>query len=147
MGHRPVPRGTPDPDGDRRFAEREFPLLEPLDWNGERHRGGYGTSEPGSTTIALGLVFGPWDAYTSQPRLAVTVGSCLPIEVTDEAAPFLFRGHFIADREMLASPDVWPRPVRSKDTVEIEGTRVELHAVPIEPGDVRLRVAGELPDR
>ena len=54
-----VPRGTPDPDGDRRFAERAFPLLEPIEWTGERHRGGYGTREPGSNTIALGLIFGP----------------------------------------------------------------------------------------
>jgi hypothetical protein len=35
---RAVPRGTPDPDGERRYAERPFPLLEPVEWTGERHR-------------------------------------------------------------------------------------------------------------
>ncbi|HEX5621660.1 MAG TPA: hypothetical protein VFX51_24760 [Solirubrobacteraceae bacterium] len=69
-----VPRGTPDPDGDRRFAERPFPLLEPVGWSGERHRGGYGVADPGSSTIALGLIFGPWETGGPEPRLSVSVG-------------------------------------------------------------------------
>ena len=57
-----VPRGAPDPDGDRRFAERAFPLLEPVTWTGQRHRGGYGATGTGITT-SLGLIFGPWDPF------------------------------------------------------------------------------------
>ena len=82
-GHTLVPRDAPDPDGDRRFAERAFPLLEPLEWTGERHRGGYGVRNPGSVTISLGLVFGPWDPFVSEPRLAVTVGTEMPMDVAD----------------------------------------------------------------
>ncbi|WP_028065968.1 hypothetical protein [Solirubrobacter soli] len=73
-GHTLVPRDSSNPDADRRFAERAFPLLEPLEWPGERHRGGYGVSQPGSVTNSLGLIFGPWDPFVSEPRLAVTVG-------------------------------------------------------------------------
>ena len=69
-----VPRGTPDPDGERRFAERPFPLLEPVEWSGERHRGGYGVADPGSVTIALSLIFGPWETGGPEPRLSVSVG-------------------------------------------------------------------------
>jgi hypothetical protein len=76
-----VPRGTPDPDGDRRFAERRFPLLEPVGWRGERHRGGYGVADPGSVTISLGLIFGPWERGGPDPRLSVSVGDRFVVDL------------------------------------------------------------------
>ena len=78
-----VPRGTPDPDADRRFAERPFPLLEPVGWRGERHRGGYGVADPGSVTIALGLIFGPWETGGPDARLSVSVGDRFITDLRD----------------------------------------------------------------
>jgi len=78
-----VPEGTPDPDGDRRFAERPFPLLEPVRWRGERHRGGYGVADPGSVTISLGLIFGPWETGGTRPRLSISVGDRFLTDLRD----------------------------------------------------------------
>jgi len=78
-----VPEGTPDPDSDRRFAERPFPLLEPIGWDGERHRGGAAVVQPGSATTALALIFGPRQSGGADPRLSVSVGDRFVIELRD----------------------------------------------------------------
>jgi hypothetical protein len=165
-----VPRDTPDPDRDRRFAERPFPLLEPLHWDGERHRGGYGTRNAGSITTSLGLVFGPWDPFVSAPRLEIDVGDGFPFSPHDEMAPFLLRSYFVADREALLQP---PDPAEMAEqfnaTITIEGAAIEfkalgtptrwvaegpwrdrhvfVHAIAIPPERVHLRIANEIPPR
>jgi hypothetical protein len=165
-----VPGDAPDPDGERRFAERAFPLLEPVGWTGERHRGGYGVRDPGGITTALGLIFGPWDPFVSEPRLAVTVGSSFPISVTDPHAPFVMGPRLLARRdELLRPPDRHERATLSKALVEIDGARVEvdvlrrqdrwiahgrwdgyaveIHAIRVDPASVRLQLAADLPER
>jgi hypothetical protein len=169
-GHSLVPRGTANPDGDRRFAERRFPLLEPLPWAGERHRGGYGTRNPGSITSSLGLVFGPWDPFVSDPRLAVHVGDMFPIAPSDEKAPLMMRSYLVADRQaLLQPPDPAESPKRFTATIMVEDVPVKLdalgdttrwvaegpwrdlrvfvHAIATPPERVRLRVTNEIPSR
>jgi hypothetical protein len=165
-----VPRDAPDPDGDRRFAERPFPLLEPVAWTGERHRGGYGVRDPGGTTTSLGLVFGPWDPFVSEPRLAISVGTGFPVEVTARHAPMLMRPHLAAARDqLLRRPGRDERPARRSVLIEIQGDSiefsslhgedrwiargrwagyaVEVHAICIEPASVRLQVTTDVPER
>ena len=165
-----VPRDAPDPDGDRRFAERPFPLLEPAGWNGERHRGGYGVRDPGSVTTSLGLIFGPWDPFVSVPRLAISVGSEFPIDLTRPEATFLLHAQLVSRREELLH-----RPRRRElgtigrvririegEVVELDALRrrdrwlgrgqwkqytVEIHALDVAPQDVRLHVTDRLPAR
>jgi hypothetical protein len=162
-GHTLVPRGTPDPEGDRRFAERAFPLLEPLEWMGERHRGGYGVSQPGSVTNSLGLVFGPWDQFVSEPRLAVTVGDETLGLLFQEHTWFMLRSYLVADHDaLLRDPRTEEKPPRFPTSVEIEGTPVDflaagtperwvalgswrtfavfIHAIATRPDGIRLRV-------
>jgi hypothetical protein len=169
-GHTLEPRDAPNPDGDRRFAERPFPLLEPLQWDGERHRGGYGTRNPGSVTSSLGLVFGPWDPFVSEPRLAIDVGDSLPMNPHDEMAPFIMRSYFVADRQaLLQPPDEAQAGERFITTILIEGAAIKLkalgrptrwvgegrwrglhvfvHAIAIPPDRVQLRTATEIPPR
>ena len=169
--HTLVPRGTPNPDADRRFAERAFPLLEPVEWAGDRHRGGYGVSNPGSVTNSLGLVFGPWDQWVAQPRLEVTVGSAPHEDLSEPHAAFMLRPYLVADRQALQRMS-WPdeeQPRRFPITIDIESTAVELdaigfvdrwvaigswrtfwlfiHAIAIPPESVRLRVTERIPPR
>ena len=161
---------APDPDSDRRFAERPFPLLEPAGWSGERHRGGYGVRHPGSVTTSLGLIFGPWDPFVSVPRLAISVGSRFPIDVTGPRAPWLLHSDFVSRQdELLHRPRRRELATLGRARIEIEGEVVELdalrrrdrwlgrgrwtqhtvevHAVGVEPQDVRLRVTDHLPAR
>ena len=165
-----VPRDAPDPDSDRRFAERPFPLLEPAGLSGERYRGGYGVRDPGSVTTSLGLIFGPWDPFVSVPRLAISVGSRFPIDVTDPKAPLLLHAHLVSRREeLLHRPRRRELATLGRAQVEIEGELVELdalrrrdrwlgrgrwkqytvevHAIGVEPEAVRLRVTDQLPAR
>jgi hypothetical protein len=128
-GHTLVPRDSPNPDADRRFAERAFPLLEPLEWAGERHRGGYGVSQPGSMTNSLGLIFGPWDSFVSEPRLAVTVGNEVLAMPFAEHTAFMLRSYLVADREaLLSQPRSAEPPPNFQTSVEIEGDHVAVDA-------------------
>jgi hypothetical protein len=163
------PEGTPDPDGDRRFAERPFALLEPVAWHGERHRGGYGVGGPGGVTTVLGLIFGPRDAFVSEPRLDIAIGSRFPTAITDEHAPWLKLSSLVANRDELlharsaGSVDV----ARETVHIDIEGEAiafdalrrserwiaqgrwrehvVEIHAICIEPSSIHLRIARDIP--
>jgi hypothetical protein len=166
-----VPADMPDPDGDERFAERSFPLLEPVGWRGERHRGGYGVADPGSVTIALGLIFGPRQSDGRDPRLSISVGDrflrdlrdrdrndllLLSRRLGDEHAP-------VANRRGGASR---PGPVTTTsiaiegEAVEFlvfaaghrwiaqgvwRGSAVELEGSGIQPRDVALQLAQVIP--
>ena len=165
-----VPSGTPDPDADRRFAERPFPLLQPVGWTGERHRGGYGVRDPGDVTTSLGLILGPTDAFVSRPRLAIDVGSGFPFSVTDPESALLLRSRLVGRREELLRPPRRDDPtVPERVFVEIEGDRLEfdalrrgdrwlaqgrwhgfavqLHGTLVDSASVRLEVATALPER
>jgi hypothetical protein len=149
-------------------------LLEPVAWAGERHRGGYGVREgvrdPGGTTTSLGLVFGPWDPFVSEPRLAISVGTAFPIEVTSPNAPMLMWSRLVATRDQLhRRPGRDERPARRSVLIEIQGDSiefsslhgedrwiahgrwagyaVEVHAICIEPASVRLQVTTDVPER
>jgi hypothetical protein len=125
-----VPVGTPDPDADGRFAEQPFPLLEPVGWRGERHRGGCGVAHPGSVTISASLIFGPREPSPSDPRLSVSVGDHFLINLRD---PDVWHLWLLSARlgEHVPGADVRsgafrPRPVRSV-SVAIESEPVEFH--------------------
>jgi hypothetical protein len=163
-----VPAGTPDPEADRRFAERPFPLLEPVGWRGERHRGGYGVADPGSVTIALSLIFGPWDFRNGGPRLSVSVGDRFVHALREDAADrelWLFSarlgehvsvdtvrsGAFRANPVTTESITIEGEPVEFR--VFAAGRRwlaqgiwrgfaVELQGSEIEPAGVALQLAG-----
>jgi hypothetical protein len=161
-----VPDGTPFPDADRRFHEARWPLLELVGWTGKRHRGGYGT-DGREATIALELVFGPRDARSGGPRLAVGVGTSRVIDLTSEGAPHLCRMRLAASWDEVRRRTELPLPVRDQAAIDIEGapTRFDLlrredrwlgqgrwdglwvllHATGIEPPQVHLARATTLP--
>ena len=167
---RAVPEGTPDPDRDRRFAERPFPLLEPVGWTGERRRGGCGVSEPGSATTALALIFGPQDPASAVPRLTVSVGDRFLIELRDADIWHLWllsarlgkhvpgaevqSGAFRPERVRQASVPIEGEPVRFHIfTVGHRwlaqgwwrGLAVELEGSGIQPTDLALQLAHVVP--
>ena len=130
-----VPVGTPDPDGDRRFAWRPFPLLEPVGWRGERHRGGYGVAEPGSVTISLGLIFGPRDTGATDPRLSVSVGDRFLRDLRDPDVGVLWLlsarlGKHVPVAE-VRSGAFRPGPVATVSTA-IEGEPVEFRVFAVD---------------
>jgi hypothetical protein len=167
-----VPAGTPDPDGDRRFAERAFPLLEPLGWVGERHRGGYGVHDPGSVTTALGLIFGPCLPDGVTPRLEVNVGRRFVREF-NKSSPLSLRFAMMSLARPIGSPKAWeamrkaalPEPRDVAITIEgdpvvctvlsgervwmahgwWDGYAVEITGDCIEPEGLRLRITEDLP--
>lgn len=130
-----VPEGMPDPDGDRRFAERPFPLLEPVGWRGERHRGGYGVADPGSVTISLGLVFGPRQTGGTDPRLSVSVGDRFLRDLRDPDAGVLWLlsarlGKHVPVAE-VRSGAFRPGPVGAA-SIAIEGEPVEFRVFAVD---------------
>jgi hypothetical protein len=165
-----VPEGTPDPDGERRFAERPFPLLEPVGWDGERHRGGYGIGGPGNITIALALVFGPWHSGGSAPRLSVSVGDRFVIDLA-RSDPDLLRmtmvglAHRVGAKVVRLQDEAVPeirhvlievdgRPVdfsvvRREHAWTAQGRwkgyGIELDGDNIEPESISLQIATEIP--
>jgi hypothetical protein len=169
-GHTLKHRDEPDPESDRRFAERRLPLLEPVSWDGERHWGGYGVRGRDAVTSSLGLIFGPWDRFVSQPRLAIDVGDEFPMSVTGELAAVMTHWYFIADRrDLLRPPDPDETRPRFTAAITIEGAgvsldalgdptrwvgegawrefRVFIHSIAIQPDEVRLRIADDVPPR
>jgi len=119
---------APDPEGDRRFAEAPFPLLQPVGWRGERSRGGYATS--GSRTIALGLVFGPLDGVDGTPRLEISVGSEFFEDLPDECAPAT------AAAIVGLEPDdefSYEQATASTEAIQVEGEPIEFTIVSLGP--------------
>jgi hypothetical protein len=168
MGAIAVPVGTPDPDGDRRFAERAFPLLEPIGWTGERYRGGYGTAGDGRT-ICLGLVFGPFAPWGFDERIAVDVGDHVAARLWANSMRLGAKLRLVPSYEDLSRRDDFPEPTAHTALVEICGAPVELsaftlgdrwighgrwgehsvgvHAIRTPPGAIRLQEADEIPGR
>jgi hypothetical protein len=165
-----VPVGTPQPDRDRRFAERPFSLLEPVGWRGERHRGGCGVSQPGSRTTALALIFGPQEPAGADPRLNVSVGDGFLIALRDADVWHLWllsarlgkhvpgaevqSGAFRPERVRQVSIPIEGGPVRFHIfTVGHRwlaqgwwrGLAVELEGSGIQPTDLALQLAHEVP--
>ena len=105
---------------------------------GERHRGGYGVSQPGSVTNSLGPIFGPWDPFVSEPRLAVANREAL-LSQPPSAAPPSFQTSIEIECEQVAVNAYGSAAERWVGLSTWREFSVFVHAIDIRPERIRLR--------
>jgi hypothetical protein len=75
------------------------------------------------------LIFGPWDPFASEPRLAVTVGDDVLAMPFTEHTAFMLRSYLVPDREVLLTlPRSAEPPPSFRTSIEIEGQHVPFEA-------------------